>query len=149
MKDCMRRFLKVLVVELEDLDTHIEELVQVQNERYAARLESEYVCLENVATLRNEACGLHHFVRIVNTIDLDQFQDLDQLIDHLRRTFRAELKRCGLAPAAYVFAERKMARVEHYVKESEHWCRIQARAALEQAALEQVALEVIVAEQTG
>jgi len=124
MKTCMRRFLKILLVELEDLENDIEELVLGEHSRLAARLESDFVCMENVATLHNEEHGLHHFRRIMEAIDLNRFTDLDVLIAHLKEAFSAEVDRCGLARAAYVFTVRKMQHVEKYIKETDHWRRL-------------------------
>jgi len=110
------RFLRILRVELEDLEQHIEERVTECLDRQRKHQLSERVCFENVAVLKSEEFGIEHFLRIVDALDPDDFEDLASLIEELRRQFREQLKKTGLAEAAYFVADLKIASVATYVQ---------------------------------
>lgn len=118
MNIVIRKYLKILRVELEDLYEHIDELIAVNRERRAKKQETEHVCFENVAVLENEKCGLTEFLTVLDRIDPGAYADLDHLIDDLSRRFREKVTSCAIAQAAYLFALRKMRKVRAYVAPS-------------------------------
>jgi len=118
MRMAMVKFVKVLRIEMEDLEAHLESLVTENFRREKEREETERVCLENVATLRNEALGVQHFVEILDGVDVDSFDNLDHLVATIRQRFHEVIPRHGLAEAAIAYADRKIAKVEAYVTDS-------------------------------
>lgn len=127
MKSVIEKYLKILRIELEDLDRHIERLVIENQDRLKRREVTEYVCLENVAVLRSEEFGIRHFINIVDRTDPDSFDGLDALLTHLREAFASEIERAGLAPAACRFAERKISKVHRYITASDGCLSIHPR----------------------
>jgi hypothetical protein len=113
----LTKFVRVLRVELEDLEADIELVVEENYRRLQAHTETERVCRENVATLRNEEFGIRHFVEILDELDVDDYDNLDHLIATIRSRFHDVIERCGLARATIRFADRKIAKVKHYVTE--------------------------------
>jgi hypothetical protein len=111
----MAKFLKILKVELEDLQGHLDLLESDYQSMLAERRTTEHVARENAAVFENEKRCLSHFAEIVGQTDMNAFVGLDALVDHLKRRFVAEVESCGYARAAYVFAERKMQKVARYV----------------------------------
>ena len=114
----MAKFLKILRIELEDLEQHIEALVADTLERQKNREVSENVCLENVAVLKNEEYGIDHFIRVIDAMAPKDYEDLAAIVEDIRRQFREELKRAALANAAYAFADLRIARVDAYIRDS-------------------------------
>jgi hypothetical protein len=113
----LSKFVKILRVEFEDLEGDIELLVEKNYRRLQEHAETERVCRENVATLRNEEFGLRHFVEILDQVEVDDFDNLDHLVATLRQRFHEVIERCGLARATLAFADRKIAKVRRYVTE--------------------------------
>ncbi|MBT3295628.1 MAG: hypothetical protein HN919_21600 [Verrucomicrobia bacterium] len=114
----MVKFVKVLRIEMEDLEADLEFLVAENYRRQEAHEESERVCLENVATLRNEALGVQHFVEILDGVEVDNFDNLDHLVATIRQRCHDVITRRGLAEAASAYADRKIAKVEAYMTDS-------------------------------
>lgn len=115
MSRTCRKYIKLLRVELEDLEEHVEEQILANRERYARREESEYVCLENVAVLGNEECGVRRCCELLERIDADQYENVEALVEDLKTRFRARVRECGLEPLANVFIEPKLDRLKAYV----------------------------------
>jgi hypothetical protein len=111
-----RKFLRILRIELEDLDEHLHDLIGAYQAKYDSREETEHVCLENMATLRNEECGVHHFLHLLDRFDPDAVADLDTLKTALRTQFRDAVRAAGLAQCACVYADRKIEKVAAYVQ---------------------------------
>jgi len=113
----LTKFVKVLRIELEDLEADIELLVEENYRRLQSHAETERVCRENVATLRNEEFGIRHFIEILEELDVDDYDNLEHLIASVRSKFHDVIERCGLARATIRFADRKIAKVRSYVTE--------------------------------
>ena len=113
------KFLRILRIELEDLEGHLERLIESHRQREHRHEVSEHVCQANVAVFRNEQRALTHFEQIIDAVEPDEHPDLDELVAWLGKTFEEELRIAGLSPAASFFTERKMQRVEQYVR---HGC---------------------------
>lgn len=113
----LTKFVKVLRVEMEDLEADIELLVEENYRRLQEHMETERVCRENVATLRNEEFGIRHFIEILDEVDVDDFDDLDHLIATVRTRFHDVIEKCGLARATIRFADRKITKVKSYITE--------------------------------
>ena len=111
------KYLAILRVELEDLQEDIEELIaQITQEREEGGL-TNYVFMENLALFRNELLGVDAFGRILDQLDPGAFATLDELVEHLKNTFRAKVKDAGLAKAIEVYVERKLEKVRQYVSQ--------------------------------
>jgi hypothetical protein len=118
MRMVMVKFVKVLRIEMEDLEAYLESLVAENYRRQEEHEETKRVCRENVATLRNEALGVQHFVEILDAVDVDNFDNLNHLVATIRQRFHDVIPRHGLAEAAIAYADRKIAKVEGYVADS-------------------------------
>lgn len=115
MRMVMLKFVKVLRVEMEDLEADIEMLVAENRRKFKNHAETKRVCLENVATLQNEEYGVRHFIEILDALDVDNFDTLDHLISTVRQRFHDVITSRGLARATIAFSDRKIAKVERYV----------------------------------
>ena len=116
MKARLRKYVRILSIELEDLADHCEELVSQYRDGYERGEITEHVCFENTAVVMNEGCGIRRFQRIVAELDLDAYTNLGELVADIKERFLAVVSRGDLAPAAYVFAERKVDKVAKYIE---------------------------------
>jgi hypothetical protein len=113
------KFLAHLKVELEHLVKRITWLISQNRDRLQKHEETEHVCFENVAVLENEMHGMQAFLRVIDRIDVDGYADLDAMVSDLKKRFRDHITSCGLAEAAYVFAEKKIDYIRRYIEGSD------------------------------
>lgn len=115
-------FLKMFVLELDDLHQDIELLI----ERYKDAREHEsitnYVFMENVALMKNELFGIDSFLSEVQSLNPDNFKDIHELIDHCRELLISRSHEKGIAPSAIVLAERKMQKILLYIEGQQGQC---------------------------
>ena len=116
MKAICRRYLQILAIELDDLAEDIEALAERAHERVETLGLSERVLRENQAVFDNELIGIDDFRRLIDGTDPSAFSSLDAMMEALRDTLRRRIHTCGLAPAIYGFIDRKMCKVESYVR---------------------------------
>ena len=100
-----------------DEETHIEAMIAECLEKKQRHEMTEHVFYGNRAVLKNEEHGIDHFIRIIDRLDPDAFEDIDAMIATIRTRFLNEIELTGLARAAYIFADRKVTKVERYIKE--------------------------------
>lgn len=110
-----KKFLRILRLEMEDLEDHILEMVSDYRRREERHEITEHVCFGNVAVLSNEDCAVRHFRRILDAIRPEDYASLDMMIEDIRGQFEREVGVAGLSRAACLFAQRKIQRVRAYV----------------------------------
>ena len=107
--------MEILRVELDDLKEDLELLInESEKERRNGRL-TDHVFFANLALFKNELLGVDAFFKIIDGTDPDVFENLDDLLAHLRSAFREKVRVYGLAQAVNVCVERKLKKVAHYV----------------------------------
>jgi len=111
-----RKYLQILRIELEHLEQHIDQLISEHVASGQARTETEHVCLENVAVLQNEECGLHAFMRVLDNLDVDEYADIDALHAGIEEKFVQRVRECGFAEVALIYARKKMVKVRDYCR---------------------------------
>jgi hypothetical protein len=115
MNTTLNRFVRILRIELEDLYENIEEAVQQYQEEEKTGQETEHVCEENMALLRNEEHGLRCYDRVLDSVDMDRYASVESLAADVKRSFRLVIRRTGLAEAVYVLVEQRIDRLVNYV----------------------------------
>ncbi|RKY48606.1 MAG: hypothetical protein DRP88_01765 [Candidatus Neomarinimicrobiota bacterium] len=114
VKEC---YLKILKIELEDLKDDIEQLIEeTRKEKDAGKL-TNYVFFQNIALFKNELLGLNVFEGIIESTNPEDFDNLDEMIVHLKERFFKKIKTLGLAEAIRVYVGRKMTKAKRYVVE--------------------------------
>jgi hypothetical protein len=106
------RFLRMLRAELDDLVRHIDALVAQNRQMRERHEETEHVCFENIAVLKNERHGVERCEDVLDAMAPDDVESLDALIEDVRRRFRERVRACGLEPIACVFVERKLVKLQ-------------------------------------
>lgn len=117
--DSRRKFLRILMVELDDLEDDLGALIERCREREHCHEITERVCMTNEALFKNELRALKHFHGIVAEARVDDHADPVALAAWLRRRFDDGLRRAGLSPAACFFTDRKIQRVAAYVEQDD------------------------------
>ncbi len=112
-----KKYLKILRIEIEDLKYDVEGLIEECNKEREIGQVSEYVCLENLVIFRRELLGLGVFTQILDSIDTDRFENLDEMIEFIRKSFIEKLKELNLLKAIIHYVERKLDKVKKYVNQ--------------------------------
>lgn len=116
MQEKIRIFLKMFVLELEDLHKDIELLIERYTDEHDHDVISNYVFLENLAVVKNELFGIDSFVVDVRKLRSDDYTDVHQLIDFLKTLLLNRCHEKGIVSAAFILAERKMKKVLSYIE---------------------------------
>ena len=74
------RFIKMMKMEVEDLQYHVEKLLEKAEQDRGAERITNYVYQENTSMLKNEECCLEQAIKDMDGMNLDDYQDLDTLI---------------------------------------------------------------------
>ena len=116
MSDLKKTYLQILKIEIEDLKEDINALTEETRHRKEHAEISAYVYMENLAVLNHEILDIEAIARRLDELDLDQFPDVDALINHLIADIELELAEHNLMEAVYDLVKRKIRKVGNYVK---------------------------------
>ncbi len=111
------KFIKILIVELEDLDKDIKMLIDECTNKHSHDQISEYVYLENLAVLQNELFGVEGFIDDVKSINLDKFESVEELMNSLTNQLKDRIHEKGLVHSIMLLVERKIKKVYIFVVE--------------------------------
>lgn len=112
----LEKYVKILEIELGDLEEQIEELVSHYTVPDKQQGRTERVCQENRNVLRSEERGVDSLVKALESLDTSVYSDLDEMVDQLKVQFKKDIKAIGYPMAAFAFAEQRMNVVREYVK---------------------------------
>lgn len=110
-----KHYLQILKIELEDLREDLEIMIEECKGNYEKEAITEHVFLANLTVFKNELLGVHEFFKIVDETDPDTFENLDAMVDHLRKCFKQKINTYGLAEAVNICVDRKLDKVAKYV----------------------------------
>lgn len=117
MGEMKKKYLKILRIEIEDLKYDVEGLIEECNKEHETGELSEYVFLENLVIFRRELLGLGVFSHILDSIEPDRYENLDEMVEFIRKSFIEKLKEHNLLKAIILYVERKLEKVEKYVNQ--------------------------------
>lgn len=117
MSDLKTKYLQLLTMELDDLNSDLDMLVNSYTKEKADNKISNYVFMENLALLKNEITGLHLFHKIINETEIEHFGSLDELTCYIRTQFSSKMHEYGIAAALHRFVDKKLDKVEKFIKE--------------------------------
>jgi hypothetical protein len=111
-------FVKILLIELEDLEEDIHLLQQRYTQEHQQHQISDYVFMENVALLHNELYGIEGFYSEVRGLALERYDGLDAVLERLHTIIRSRCHERGIAPFVCSLVERKLQKVRAYVMQA-------------------------------
>ena len=110
-----RKYLDILRIEVEDL---IEDIGLIVNE-YKRRKDrgeiTDYVFLENLAVLHNELLGVDDMMEMLDSVDPEDYSNLDDLVADIEIKIRKKIENSHLAEALYPLVKRKLEKVSKYL----------------------------------
>ncbi len=114
MKNRTGAFLRILSIEISDMEENIDVLIDSTAERHRRHEITEYVWTENSALLKHELNILKIIHSRIDGLDPNQFESIDTLIGAVRSELDA---REDLPKALYSFFERKIEKVRSYLEQ--------------------------------
>jgi hypothetical protein len=115
MLDECRSFLKILQIELDDLEQDIHLLIMHFKEEHDTEKLTNYVFLQNVAVMNGELFGVESFRDEISNLDVSLFPDLVTLIDDLKARIMRRIEKQGIPMSVSVMMNRKMEKVRKYI----------------------------------
>ena len=115
MREKYRKYLKVLRIELEDLEEDLLLMAQIYQQREKDSEITDYVFLENVSLLQSEISGIEQILKSLGTIEGDSFGTLDEMVEHVDSVFRQKTEDANFPEAVYALVKRKLAKVSAYI----------------------------------
>ena len=112
MRATPHNYLKLLAIEADDVQEDVELQILNCQRRRDARDITEHVYGENMAVFRNQQHGMQMFLRLLSTVDADQYPNIEALITALCNQFITDLKRVGLFPCIGSSVERKLRKIQ-------------------------------------
>ncbi|MEW6755438.1 MAG: hypothetical protein AB1505_31330 [Candidatus Latescibacterota bacterium] len=119
MRRINANFLAIVKLEMEDLREDIEALIEQCTADRERGVVTNYVAMENLALFHNELLGLADFGRILEAADPAIFATLEEMIAHLRTSFRVHIRQSGLAEVVTLYVDRKLEKVRQYVAQAQ------------------------------
>ena len=117
MKERVSKFLRILKIELEDLEEDINTLAELTEERRRQHAISEYVSLENISLLKQEFAGLKEVVDTLGRVERIGDESFDDFIQRLKKQIREVIIASAYPNAVYIFVDRKIDKVVDYLEE--------------------------------
>ena len=109
------KFLKILIIELEDLDKDIKLLIDECSDKHCHEKISDYVYLENLAVLKNELFGVEGLIEDIKSIKPDDFESVEILAEDLIQQIKDRVHEKGLVKSIVYLVERKIKKVAFYL----------------------------------
>ncbi|MBN2402813.1 MAG: hypothetical protein JXN64_10485 [Spirochaetes bacterium] len=109
-------FLKILLIELDDLEQDIQMLIKHYKEDHDADKLTNYVFLQNVALMQGELFGVESFHEEISNLDASSYTNLQALIDDLNAKIKMRIERQGIPNSFLVAMNRKIEKVRRYIK---------------------------------
>ena len=119
MKQKLEKYLQVLRIELEDIETDLELMADVYNQREKRDEITEHVFLENVSVLKSEISGIALIIRTIEDVHVEQFGNLAAFVEYLDAMFRERTKHSSYPEGVYRMVKRKLTKVQRYIESSE------------------------------
>ena len=114
MKNKMERYIKILKIELEDLEDDIQDAQDLLKKKLEDHKITDYVFMENLSTFRTELAGIKKMEKEIESL-VGQYDTLDELVAYLSDFIRIKVKDSGLPEVVYVLIKRKLDKIYKYL----------------------------------
>jgi hypothetical protein len=115
MQTKLRKFLRVLRIEIEDMEGDLQALIELYKERKDSKDITNYVYLENKSLLISELHCLANLLDSLNDVDATRYETVDVMIDDLERMIAERAVACAFPEVISRLVARKIAKVRRYV----------------------------------
>lgn len=115
MKDLLRKFIGILKVELEDLESDIGDLLEICQRRKDNREITEYVYQGNKNLLIREITGIKSLVNSLDALDTRGFSSPQEMFREIDLQILARTREGDFPEAVYSLVKRRLEKVIKYL----------------------------------
>lgn len=119
MKEKIRKYTKVLRIELEDLQEDLLVMAEIYHQRELKREITDYVFLENLSLLQSEIAGIDNIISSLDKIDPEDFTTIEEFAHYISEEFRKKTESAGFPDSVFALVNRKLAKVSRYILSEE------------------------------
>lgn len=119
MREKLKKFIKLIIIELEDLETDLSLMEDVLKQKAKRGEITGYVFKENVSLLTSELSGMHQLIKAVGEILTDRYSSVSALAEDLDRIFHERTEESDLPEACYAMVRRRLTKVRSYMDKEE------------------------------
>ena len=109
-------FIRILLIELEDLKEDIKLLIEKYKRDHENEKISNYVFQENVALMHNEIFGVDGLYEQVQKMSSDTFIDIDEIVTAVDEKLEMLCKKKGHVRSICVLVRRKIDKIRRYIE---------------------------------
>jgi len=117
MHDKISGFIRILLVELDDLEHDIKDLMTEYEAKHNSDVITNYVFFENLALSQRELFGIDGFLSDIKSINPPDITSIDQLVENLSRLLHERVSLNGLPKAIELMVGRKIEKVKTYINQ--------------------------------
>ena len=115
MQTRMRKFLKILKIELEELEDELKLVGELNREREKCGEITPYVFIENINLIQREISGLDTVIASVDNLVSTKYENFEEMLTDLDTKIKQKIKESDYADAVYVLVKRKFDKVHTYL----------------------------------
>lgn len=119
MKEKIRKYSKVLRIELEDLQEDLLIMAEIYHHRELKREITDYVFLENLSLLQSEIAGIDNIIESLDDINPDDFASIEEFADFISGEFKKNTQDAGFPESVFALVNRKLHKVSQYILSAE------------------------------
>lgn len=113
----MEKFLKILRIEIQDIENDLETLVKLHQTREQKGEITQYVYRVNMSQLMNEINGIRALLKSFDTLSTQNYSSCKEMIMDIDAKIKDYLKDFHYGEALYRFVKRKIDKVAYYLRE--------------------------------
>lgn len=114
MKNRIERYLKILKIELEDLEQDILDAEIILRKRLDEHKITDYVFMENLSTFKAELAGIKKMEQEIDDLP-GKYDTLDEIVAHISDFIKERVMEAGLPEVVYVLIKRKLDKIYKYL----------------------------------
>ena len=119
MKDKIKKYTRILRIELEDLEEDLLMMAEIYHQRELKREITDYVFLENLSLLQSEIAGIDNIINSLDKINSDDFPSIQNFAEHISKQFKKKIEDAGFPDSVFELVNRKLIKVSRYILSEE------------------------------
>ncbi|MBN1686170.1 MAG: hypothetical protein JW852_05920 [Spirochaetales bacterium] len=119
MKEKIRKYTKILRIELEDLQEDLLMMAEIYHQRELKREITDYVFLENLSLLQSEIAGIDNIINSLQDINPDEFSSIEEFAGFISEQFKKKTLDAGFPESVFALVNRKLVKVSRYILSEE------------------------------
>ncbi|MDX9799833.1 MAG: hypothetical protein RBT69_00700 [Spirochaetia bacterium] len=109
-----QRYIKILKIELEDLEYDIQYGEDLLKKRFDEHKISDYVFMENLSTFKAELAGVKKMEKEIDAL-AGKYETIEELSAFISDYLKKRVKDLGLPEVVYVLIKRKLDKIYKYL----------------------------------